>query len=47
MDSPTRKELWFSVLLRPDLRPQAATQLVATATALVRAIRADGSGARD
>jgi len=39
--SPARKGLWFSVLLRPDLRPQAATQLtVASATALVRAIRA-------
>jgi BirA family transcriptional regulator, biotin operon repressor / biotin---[acetyl-CoA-carboxylase] ligase len=38
--SPARKGLWFSVLLRPDLRPQAATQLtVATATALVRAIQ--------
>jgi len=37
--SPARKGLWFSVLLRPDLRPQAATQLtVAAATALVRAI---------
>src|SRR3954463_1579101 len=38
--SPARKGLWFSVLLRPDLRPQDATQLtVASATALVRAIR--------
>lgn len=38
--SPARKGLWFSVLLRPDMRPQAATQLtVAAATALVRAIR--------
>jgi BirA family biotin operon repressor/biotin-[acetyl-CoA-carboxylase] ligase len=38
--SPARKGLWFSVLLRPDLRPPAATQLtVAAATALVRAIR--------
>ena len=37
--SPARKGLWFSVLLRPDLRPQAATQLtVAAATALRRAI---------
>src|SRR5712691_5815953 len=25
--SPPKKGLWFSVLLRPDLRPQAATQL--------------------
>ena len=34
------KGLWFSVLLRPELRPQAATQLtVAAATALARAIR--------
>jgi BirA family biotin operon repressor/biotin-[acetyl-CoA-carboxylase] ligase len=39
--SPPRKGLWFSVLLRPDLRPQAATQLtVAAATSLCRAIRA-------
>jgi BirA family biotin operon repressor/biotin-[acetyl-CoA-carboxylase] ligase len=39
--SPARRGLWFSVLLRPDLRPQAATQLtVAAATALARAIRA-------
>ncbi len=39
--SPPRRGLWFSVLLRPDLRPQAATQLtVAAATALCRAIRA-------
>ena len=38
--SPTRKGLWFSVLLRPDLRPQEATQLtVISATALRRAIR--------
>ena len=38
--SPARKGLWFSVLLRPDLRPQSATQLtVAAATALFRAIR--------
>ena len=38
--SPPRRGLWFSVLLRPDLRLQAATQLtVAAATALVRAIR--------
>jgi BirA family transcriptional regulator, biotin operon repressor / biotin---[acetyl-CoA-carboxylase] ligase len=37
--SPPRKGLWFTVLLRPDLRPQAATQLtVVAATALVRAI---------
>src|ERR1017187_10039654 len=38
--SPGRKGLWFSVLLRPDLRPQEATQLtVASATALARAIK--------
>ncbi|MGZ4961885.1 MAG: biotin--[acetyl-CoA-carboxylase] ligase [Limisphaerales bacterium] len=38
--SPPRKGLWFSVLLRPEMRPQAATQLtVAAATALARAIR--------
>jgi BirA family biotin operon repressor/biotin-[acetyl-CoA-carboxylase] ligase len=38
--SPPRRGLWFSVLLRPNLRPQSATQLtVAAATALVRAIR--------
>jgi BirA family transcriptional regulator, biotin operon repressor / biotin---[acetyl-CoA-carboxylase] ligase len=37
--SPARKGLWFSVLLRPDISPQAATQLtVASATALARAI---------
>lgn len=38
--SPPRKGLWFSVLLRPRLSPQAATQLtIASATALVRAVR--------
>lgn len=38
--SPARKGLWFSVLLRPRMRPQAITQLtIASATALVRAIR--------
>ncbi len=38
--SPTKKGLWFSVLLRPDLRPMQTTQLtVAAATALARAIR--------
>ncbi len=37
--SPAKKGLWFSVLLRPDLRPQEATQLtVASAAALRRAI---------
>jgi BirA family transcriptional regulator, biotin operon repressor / biotin---[acetyl-CoA-carboxylase] ligase len=37
--SPTRKGLWFSILLRPDLRPQETTQLtVASAIALRRAI---------
>jgi BirA family transcriptional regulator, biotin operon repressor / biotin---[acetyl-CoA-carboxylase] ligase len=39
--SPPRKGLWFSVLLRPNLSPQAATQLtVASATALRNAIEA-------
>ena len=39
--SPARKGLWFSVLLRPNLRPQAVTQVtIATATALARAIQA-------
>lgn len=38
--SPPGKGLWFSVLLRPPLRPQAATRLtVAAAVALSRAIR--------
>jgi BirA family biotin operon repressor/biotin-[acetyl-CoA-carboxylase] ligase len=37
--SPVRKGLWFSILLRPNLRPQETTQLtVAAATALWRAI---------
>src|SRR5512137_7741 len=37
--SPARRGLWFSILLRPDLRPQEATRLtVASATALRRAI---------
>jgi BirA family transcriptional regulator, biotin operon repressor / biotin---[acetyl-CoA-carboxylase] ligase len=37
--SPARKGLWFSVLLRPDLSPQAATQLtVVSAVAVRRAI---------
>src|SRR5271154_1687191 len=40
--SPGHKGLWFSVLLRPELRPQEATQLtVASATALRRAIQAE------
>jgi BirA family transcriptional regulator, biotin operon repressor / biotin---[acetyl-CoA-carboxylase] ligase len=38
--SPAGKGLWFSILLRPDLRPPEATQLtIATATALWRAIQ--------
>src|SRR5215471_5938503 len=38
--SPAKKGLWFSVLLRPKLRLQSATQLtVASATALRRAIQ--------
>jgi BirA family biotin operon repressor/biotin-[acetyl-CoA-carboxylase] ligase len=37
--SPSRKGLWFSVLLRPALRPEETTRLtVASATALRRAI---------
>lgn len=37
--SPPRKGLWFSLLLRPNLRPQEVTQLtVASGTALRRAI---------
>jgi BirA family transcriptional regulator, biotin operon repressor / biotin---[acetyl-CoA-carboxylase] ligase len=37
--SPAHQGLWFSILLRPDLRPQETTQLtVASATALRRAI---------
>lgn len=40
--SPTRKGLWFSVLLRPEMRPQETTQLtVASATALRRAIQSE------
>jgi BirA family biotin operon repressor/biotin-[acetyl-CoA-carboxylase] ligase len=40
--SPERKGLWFSVLLRPDLRPQETTRLtVASATALRRAIQTE------
>ena len=39
--SPRGRGLWFSVLLRPDLRPQEATRLtIASATALRRAIEA-------
>jgi BirA family biotin operon repressor/biotin-[acetyl-CoA-carboxylase] ligase len=38
--SPTHKGLWFSILLRPELRPQETTQLtVASATALRRALK--------
>ena len=38
--SPAGQGLWFSVLLRPQLTPQAATQLtVIGATAISRAIR--------
>ncbi len=38
--SPSRRGLWFSILLRPDIRPTAATQLtIAAATALFRAIQ--------
>lgn len=39
--SPPKKGLWFSVLLRPTMRPVEATQLtVAAATALARAVQA-------
>lgn len=42
--SPAGKGLWFSVLLRPRLRPQQMTQLtIAAATALARAVRAQTS----
>jgi BirA family biotin operon repressor/biotin-[acetyl-CoA-carboxylase] ligase len=38
--SPAGKGLWFSVLLRPNMRPHEATRMtVASATALHRAIR--------
>jgi BirA family biotin operon repressor/biotin-[acetyl-CoA-carboxylase] ligase len=38
--SPAHKGLWFSILLRPDLRPQETTQLtVASAIALRRAVK--------
>ncbi len=38
--SPSGKGVWFSVLLRPALRPQAFTQLtISAATSLARAIR--------
>ena len=38
--SPPGKVLWFAILLRPSLPPQAATQFtVAAATALCRTIR--------
>jgi BirA family transcriptional regulator, biotin operon repressor / biotin---[acetyl-CoA-carboxylase] ligase len=40
--SPSGKGLWFSVLLRPPLRPVEATELtVAAATALARAIQVE------
>jgi BirA family biotin operon repressor/biotin-[acetyl-CoA-carboxylase] ligase len=40
--STAHKGLWFSVLLRPDLRPQETTQLiVAGSTALFRAIKSE------
>jgi len=39
--SPARKGLWFSVLLRPQLSPLAATRItIAAATALFRALHA-------
>jgi BirA family transcriptional regulator, biotin operon repressor / biotin---[acetyl-CoA-carboxylase] ligase len=37
--SPARQGLWFSILLRPQLRPTSVTQLtIAAATALFRAV---------
>ena len=40
--SPAHKGLWFSILLRPDLRPQETTQLtVVAAIALRRAIESE------
>ncbi len=40
--SPAGQGLWFSVLLRPELRPQDATQLtVAAAVAHIRAIKSE------
>ena len=46
--SPTRKGLWFSVLLRPELRPPETMQLmVASATALRRAIKTAAGLAAD
>ena len=46
--SPAGKGLWFSVLLRPQLRPAEATQLtVAAATALARAIQGQTQTAPD
>ncbi|MCC6233613.1 MAG: biotin--[acetyl-CoA-carboxylase] ligase [Verrucomicrobiales bacterium] len=40
--SPSGRGLWFSVLLRPQLRPQAVTRMtVAAAVALSRAIRSE------
>jgi BirA family transcriptional regulator, biotin operon repressor / biotin---[acetyl-CoA-carboxylase] ligase len=42
--SPARKGLWFSILLRPNLRPQQTTQLtIASATALRRALESHTS----
>src|SRR5262245_34889328 len=38
--SPARKGLWFSILLRPRLRPQGITQLtIAAATAIRRGLK--------
>lgn len=46
--SPAKQGLWFSVLLRPRLRPAEATQLtVAAATALARAVHSQTSLAPD
>jgi len=39
--SPPKRGLWFSILLKPDLRPQSSTQItVGAAVALTRAIQA-------
>ena len=40
--SPSKKGLWFSVLLRPNFHPQETTRLtVGAATALVRAVKSE------
>jgi BirA family transcriptional regulator, biotin operon repressor / biotin---[acetyl-CoA-carboxylase] ligase len=44
--SPGRKGLWFSVLLRPNLSPQAATQLTVASAAAVRSAIERNTGLR-